>query len=400
MSELRQVNEAVAELRSIYEKNDGEFKSFSSDQKEKVAKIEKFLDENEEKNLKLVKEMEESKAKSDELELKYNELEKQIVGIPSSSEKFSEISSEMKAFNGWVQSRDQRFLDPEDVKFLRTDSNPDGGILAPAELADDIIKKITERSDLRQVARVRTLGAKELEIPSRTDITDAFWVGECGTIPESQSKYGDETIPARKLGVAVKITHEMLQDSRFDMENEIQSDVVEKFLQSEGQAFVSGDGVLRPQGFNTAAAGLAEINSGIANDISTDALLEMTGQIKTGYNPMYAMNRRTIANLRQKKGGDGQYLWVAGNIAAGVPNQFAGFPYISLIDMDDVAANAYPVVFADFRQLYTIVDRMDLTVIRDDVTLATKGKVQFTFMRRVGGKVVLPEAGVRLKVAV
>ena len=60
--------------------------------------------------------------------------------------------------------------------------------------------------------------------------------------------------------------------------------------------------------------------------------------------------------------------------------------------MPDVAASAKPVIFGNFQQGYLIVDRVNLSVLRDPFTQATTGNIRYIARRRVGGQVVLPEA--------
>ena len=67
--------------------------------------------------------------------------------------------------------------------------------------------------------------------------------------------------------------------------------------------------------------------------------------------------------------------------------------------MPDVAANAYPIAFGDFRRAYMIVDRVNLAVLRDPFTQATTGNVRYIARRRVGGQVVQAEAIVKQKVS-
>jgi len=72
---------------------------------------------------------------------------------------------------------------------------------------------------------------------------------------------------------------------------------------------------------------------------------------------------------------------------------------VEATDMADVAANAYPVAFGDFRRGYMIVDRIALAVLRDPFTQATTGNVRYVARRRVGGQVILAEAIVKQKVS-
>jgi Predicted phage phi-C31 gp36 major capsid-like protein len=49
-------------------------------------------------------------------------------------------------------------------------------------------------------------------------------------------------------------------------------------------------------------------------------------------------------------------------------------------------------VFGDFNRGYMVVDRVNLSVLRDPFTQATSGNIRYIARRRVGGQVVLAEA--------
>jgi HK97 family phage major capsid protein len=61
-------------------------------------------------------------------------------------------------------------------------------------------------------------------------------------------------------------------------------------------------------------------------------------------------------------------------------------------DMPDIGGSAKPIAFGDFSRAYTIVDRVNLSVMRDPYSQATSGNIRYVARRRVGGTVVLPEA--------
>ena len=46
------------------------------------------------------------------------------------------------------------------------------------------------------------------------------------------------------------------------------------------------------------------------------------------------------------------------------------------------------IAYGDFRRGYTIVDRDQLSVLRDPFTQATSGNIRFIARRRVGGQVL------------
>jgi HK97 family phage major capsid protein len=114
-------------------------------------------------------------------------------------------------------------------------------------------------------------------------------------------------------------------------------------------------------------------------------------------NAVWLMNRNTLGTIRKWKDGQGRYL-VLDPISEGAPTTLLGRPVVEAVDMADIGANAYPIMFGDL-QGYRIVDRVGLSLLRDPYTLATKGQVRFHARRRVGGDVTHPDRFVKLKVA-
>ena len=86
------------------------------------------------------------------------------------------------------------------------------------------------------------------------------------------------------------------------------------------------------------------------------------------------------------------------SLQVGVPNTILGSPYVEATDVADLGSSAKAVFFGDFRRGYLIVDRVQMSVMRDPFTQATSGNVRYIARRRVGGQVILPEAINKLKV--
>lgn len=367
----------------------------------KIADIEKQLDALETKNQELVAKIATEQKTNEELKEQYEVVEKKLLRSKVTGAYSVEKSEEHKAFENYL-----RFGHPEgkeavsgslNRKYLRTDNNANGGYLAPDDYANEIIKKITEISPIRQVARVRSTTLGTLSIPKRDTLVSGYWVGEGASINESESTYGLESVKVNKVAVCSISTTEMLMDSAFNIEAEINNDITERFAQVEGAAFVNGNGVEKPEGFMF-NSDVTSIDSGVSNDISAESLMTLTGELKAGYNPYFILNRKTLAKIRTLQDGGNQYVWAAG-LGDSIPNTILGFPYLIAADMPDIEANAFPIVFGDLLRGYTIVDHNSLSVLRDDYTLARQGKVQFVAHRRVGGQVVLAEAFKKLKVA-
>jgi HK97 family phage major capsid protein len=306
---------------------------------------------------------------------------------------------EVKAWDKLMR-KGEKAMTLEEMKLLSIGDDTTGGYLAPVEYVRELIKGIVEYSAMRTLARIRTTSQRGIQWPLRTGTFAARRVAELGTRSETPGlTYGLKEIPTHEYYAVVDISMASLEDSAFDLETELNMEFTEQFGVAEGADFVAHTGVGGPEGymFNT---NIASINSGIADDISADGLIELLYAPKTFYanNGTFTLNRQTLKTLRQLKDGNGNYIWQPG-LALNRPNTILERPYVEFPDMPDIAAGAYPIAFGDFRRGYVIVDRLEMAVQRDPFTQASAGAVRFHARKRVGGQVVLSEAIVKLKCA-
>ena len=291
----------------------------------------------------------------------------------------------------------------QEYKALSISTDSAGGYLAPIEYVREIIKGVTEISAFRSLVRVRTTAQKSIQIPKRTGQFAAQRVAEQGTRSETTGlAYGLEELPVHELYALVDISNQMLEDSAFNMNDEINMEASEQFAVAEGAAVVSGTGVGKPEGWLT-NSNVSETNSGSAATIAdasgqANGLIGLKHGIKTAYtrNATWGMNRTTLGSVRKLKDGQGQYIWMPG-IAMGRPNTIDGDPYVELPDMPSEGAGLYPVIYGDFRRAYVWADRISMEMLRDPYTQATSGNVRFIIRKRSGGQVVLAEAIRKLK---
>lgn len=290
-----------------------------------------------------------------------------------------------------------------EYKALNIGTDTAGGYLAPTEMVREMLKDLVEVSDARSIVRLRTSGAKSVEIPKRTSVTSARRVHETGTKTETgDPAFGMLEMPLPESYAMIHITNQMLEDSGWDMEAEIQEEAREQFAVQEGREFISGTGKGEMEGILT-NADISENVSGSAATIAdadgqANGLLTMKYALKTAYarNAMWLMRRTTIGDVRKLKDNNKNYIWQPG-IAQGQPNTIDGDPYKEMPDMPAVGAGAYPIAYGDFRRGYTIIDRIAMEMLRDIYTQATAGQVRFIFRRRFGGGVQLAEAIRKLK---
>jgi HK97 family phage major capsid protein len=105
----------------------------------------------------------------------------------------------------------------------------------------------------------------------------------------------------------------------------------------------------------------------------------------------------TQGQVRKLTDTTGQFLWQP-SLQMGQPDRLLGYEVFTWENLGNYStANAYPVVFGDFRRAYTLVTRTGLQVVRENVT--APGFTKFYMARRYGGILTNNEAIKVAKVA-
>ena len=297
-----------------------------------------------------------------------------------------------QALNHYLR-KDEHVLSTDERKALQVGSDPDGGYLVNPEVSARIIDRVYETSPMRQLATVETIGTMSLEILVDIDEMNDGWVGETQARPETNTpQWRKKQIVVHELYAMPAATQAILDDASRDLEAWLMGKLSQRFARTEATAFMTGDGVGKPRGILTYPNGTAwgqveQIPSGHATQLTSDGLVTLTFSLKEPFyaNSTFLMNRTTIATVMKMKDGQNNYLW-SPNFQTGQPSSLLGYPVRFANDMPAIGAGALAVAFGDFRESYTIVDRIGMRTLRDPYT--SKPYVKFYTTRRVGGDVV------------
>jgi len=392
------------EVKTVLDELGSKFEDFKSENKTRLDEIEKkghadpLLQDKVDKmsndiaELAEVKQAHEIQQKNlEEATAKIESLETVLARPNASASK--DVDIQTKAFGEWLRKGE---VDEMERKALYESDDTLGGFYAPTEYVADLIKSVTEISPIRSIARVRQTDKRGIEIPKRTGQFSASFVAETATRSETTGyTTGMMSIDAHEMYGLVDISQAMLEDSAFNLESEMGTEFAEQFAKLEGTSFVSGNGVGKPLGFTDSTAGVSSTNSGSGSALTANGILDLVYAIKSDYlgNARFVMNRTTFAKLLQLEDGEGQKIFHVGlNLVNGAPSTIAGHPYTLATDMPDIGGSAKPIAFGDFSKAYTIVERVNLSVMRDPYSQATSGNIRYVARRRVGGTVVLAEA--------
>jgi len=325
----------------------------------------------------------------------------------------AESAKEHKAaFNSWARQggNDVELRRLEVAAGLSTVNDPDGGFLVPDEMAKEIDRLATESVAMRRLAKVVKVQGEYKRPLSKGGATGG-WVSELADRPETASPELDLFQPMMaEIYAMPSVSQKLLDMSDFDVEGWLMDEIHDVFVEKEGAAFISGDGVGKPSGILDADKMVANaswtygktgfIAGGHATLLnSVDALIDLQHALKPTYrkNGVWLMNDATFSVIRKMKDGDGRFLTAPG-LAEGAPDRLLGKPIEIDDNMPDIGANAYPVAFCDFQKAYTIADhRNGIRLIRDPYT--AKGSVRFYCTKRLAGGISNYEAVKFLKIA-
>jgi HK97 family phage major capsid protein len=294
-----------------------------------------------------------------------------------------------------------------EMKALSGVTDAAGGYAVPEELDSEIGRLLTSISPIRAVANVVKVGSAGYRKLVTSGGTPSGWVAETAARPETDTPSFIEVAPPfGELYANPAASQAMLDDSAFDVEAWLASEIATEFARAEGSAFVNGNGVNRPKGFlagPTSAQGdparpfgtLQYLATGAAGAFPAehpgDKLIDLVQSLRPPYRQgaVFVMNSATASRIRKFKTSTGGFLWQQ-SLVAGQPDTLLGYPVVEAEDMPDVAADSLSVAFGNFRAGYLIAERTETQILRDPFT--NKPFVHFYATKRVGGQVANSEA--------
>lgn len=290
-----------------------------------------------------------------------------------------------KAF--WDSIRKRNYFDVQNTLSIGTDT--EGGYLVPDEYEQRLIDALQEQNFFRQLATVITTSSGDRNIPVVSSHGEAAWMDESGLYTESDDTFGLISLGAYKLGTAIKVSDELLNDSVFDLEGYIATEFTRRIGAKEEEAFLVGDGKKKPTGVFVSAQNSVTTSG---TSITFDDVMDLYHSLRVPYrkNAVWLLNDTTVKALRKVKDGNGNYIWQP-SVQAGEPDTILNRPYYTSSFVPDLAAGNKVMAFGDF-SYYWIADRQGRSFKRLNELYAANGQVGFLASQRVDGKLILPEA--------
>ena len=290
----------------------------------------------------------------------------------------------------WNSIRNRNYTDIRNDLQVGTDS--EGGYLVPDEFERQLIEGLQEENLFRTLATVIQTASGDRKIPVVTSKGEAAWMDEEAAYTLSDDAFGQASLSAYKVGTAIKISEELLNDAAFDLPAYITKEFARRIGAKEEEAFFIGDGAGKPTGIFNATGGAEDGTSTTGTSITFDDVMELFYSLRSPYRKkaVWVLNDSTVKALRKLKDNTGNYIW-SPSVQAGIPDTILNRPYKTSSYVPEIKAGNKCMAFGDF-SYYWVADRQGRSFKRLNELFAMTGQVGFLASQRLDGKLILPEA--------
>jgi len=258
---------------------------------------------------------------------------------------------------------------------------------APGYIVDNINASLDAQSVIRRYARRIKTSASAAELILHTKNPDAGWVdnGRNSGEYDANIEFRKVKIPVHEIYARPRTTKSMIEDSVQNVEEWIVNATVDQIANVENHAFWFGNGENQPTGifyyprsesgvFDNETKTFQEFRGdtdGISGEgISVDMLVDVVLSLKPKYlsKARWIMPRSVLAVIRKMKDKDGRYIWQP-TLNMAENSTLLGYPIDICDDLVSSDQNGPLMVFGNLQETYTIVDREEISIIRDPFSL-------------------------------
>lgn len=298
-------------------------------------------------------------------------------------------------FSNFLRSGENFF-----TKGLASNSSS-GSLLMPEDICIHVYQKVQEILPLRKLAKTMKISTDSLDVIVDEKSPDAGWTTETQYTPTEESvEFKKIKISTHEIFANLKITQKLLDDSNVDIYNWFLNNISEKIARVENKAFWSGDGNGKPKGILSYKMQEKEPasqkfqcfktgkNGSLPEKNQENLFIDVASSLKHKYlrNACWIMSRSAYMAVQHIKDDLGYHIFQS--TMMGLPTTILGYPVYIDDDLPELESGkaTCSIVFGDFKNAYTIVDRTCVNLFRDPYS--SKPFVEFFATKRTGGDVI------------
>ncbi|RLF42658.1 MAG: phage major capsid protein [Thermoplasmata archaeon] len=302
------------------------------------------------------------------------------------------------------------------IKDMTEGTDSEGGYLVPEEWRPNLIQMLETYGVARRECTIIPMSREELVMPKLTSGVQVYWIGEGGTISETQPAFGELRMVAKKMAALVPMTSELLADTAIPIANLLLTLFAQALAKEEDRVAFTGDvsgasdpfdGVLNDSDVGTYTLGsgdtgfadldaddLADVISSVTNNVADGAKFYMH---RTVFNVIRKLHSLTYDG--SSKSSDANYIFSAPQ--GSDPGTIWSYPYELVESMPDITQTAISTPFLIFGNMkhYYIADRQKLSIARSEHVGFAQDKVYLRAIQREAMAAAVPEAFTVVKTA-
>ena len=271
----------------------------------------------------------------------------------------------------------------------------DGSVLIPEQIADEILRKMEETSPVFEQSRKYPSIEGTLKIAKENTDDQAGFVGENEEIPSIALKFGHVTLTQKRVGAAVTLTQQLLNDGAVDLLGYSADLLARRAARAVEKSIFKGEG--GEKGFvgifSDQVTDSQDLNKvKISASVTADELADITGAVNPAYldGAAFYMSRELFNQIRKIKDGTGDFLLQARDVNGRIGQTILGFPvYIS-----DVLAKEDGILFGNISNAYGVLIKQGFALkhVNGDTQQTLNGTQLLAFDGYMDGNVINPEA--------
>lgn len=327
----------------------------------KVTEMRSMLDKAEQENRSMTPE---EKTQFDTIKADVEQLNTDIANYETLANEERSLADKGKPVDKKLTNEELRnYIRTGESRSLSTGVPADGGYTVIPELDKEIMRQLSDESEMRAICTVKKIGSNEYK--------KLVSVGGAAVNHGEEGIARTETATPKLEEVSIKLypiyaypktTQEILDFSDLDVLSWLTDEIKDTFVETEELDLINGNGTKKAKGFlaypQAAQADkvrpFGTLEKMTTTAITADSLIDLLFKLKKKYrkNAVWVMNSNTAATLQKLKNGNGDYIWRDG-LKAGDPDMLLGKPVHYLENMNDTGA---VVAVGDFKRGYYIVD--------------------------------------------
>ncbi len=259
-----------------------------------------------------------------------------------------------------------RLMSDGELRAQSVGTGSEGGFTSAQGFVPELEKALLHFGGVREVARViRTAEGNQLDWPTYNDTSNSgSLLAENTQDGETDVVFANVNLDAYKYtSDIVRVSLELMQDSAFNLEDELGRILGERLGRAGNAAYTTGTGSSQPNGCVT-ASGLGK-TAASATAVTADEVIDLLYSVDPTYrmNATFMAEDATFQAIRKLKDGESRYLWGDGSLNGQPGMTLLGRPAVVNQDMASMTTGNKTILCGDFSK-FIIRDVRDVTVIR------------------------------------